>query len=121
MSFDALIKDMAGLAVGLVSDTDLTYTKVTPGTYNAATGSSTPGTATYQIRATKASVKQGIEFAAGVLVQSADFMLAFPAPSTWTPAPGDKVALLGVTYAVAAVRPVWGGDVPVMFELLVRR
>jgi hypothetical protein len=121
LSFDTLIRDMAGLAASIVSDTDLTYTKVQPGTYNPATGESTPVTATYSVRATKSSPRTGIEFAPGTVVQGGDTLLAFAAPSSWTPAPGDTVTLQGVVQAVVSVRPTWGGDVPVMYELLVRR
>lgn len=120
MSFDALIKDMAGLAVGLVSDTDLTYTQITPGAYNPTTGEAAPISTVYSVRATKGTPAPGLNFVGGELVRAGDISLMFAAP-WWTPAPGDRVSILGDTYAVAGVRSTWGGDVPVMYELLVRR
>lgn len=98
----------------------VTYTSVTPGAYNPATGSSTPSTSTETVIAIEETFSQK-ELVAG-LVQVNDMAIAIPAANlTASPKPSDTVTIDSVVWTVVRLRDVKPGSAAVLHSLHLRR
>lgn len=98
----------------------VTYTKVTAGAYNPATGSSTPTTAASAVKAV-AEVYSGNKFFDN-LITAGDRKFTCPASSfTVDPKPGDTITFESVVYTIVAVKPVYGGELAAIYEIAARK
>lgn len=101
-----------------------TLTRVTEGTFDPSTGTSSAGTTlTAQVPAMlDASSFRTLGFKFGeALVQGGDLMATVAGGLTFEPAPGDTLTVPQGVFSVVATRPAYLGADAVTWELLVRR
>lgn len=125
-ALDTEAREAALEAVREVSDTPLTYWRVRKGDYDTSTGTQKErieDMAIYAIRDGFSTSTLGMQFAPGSLIHGGDIKVTAPAIQfpIWEPSAGDRIVIAGVTHTVKAVRTVYGGDSPVLYELQVRR
>ena len=107
----------------------MTLTRVTEGTYDPATGTYAVGSSTdysvvglIQARSLYQTGAVGQNFFNGVLVQTDDqFLLLAASGLTITPAPGDVITIVGVSYTVMTMIPFRPGGVNLMYRILARK
>ena len=93
-----------------------TIKRVTAGTYDPATGTTTPSTASLATTAAVFAYDQ--KYIDGTLILQGD-QLAYCAPAT-EPKQGDQLTWQSVKYTVVSVKPVSPAGVPVLFEAQIR-
>lgn len=116
--------EIADLIADVVTDEGLgasaTYTSITPGSYDTATGAATPSTSSQTVQAIVEDFK-GLTLMSG-LVQAGDKKISIPAASlTATPKPTDRIAVGGITYTVERVMDEQAGGVAILHVLHCRR
>lgn len=98
----------------------VTLTKVTPGTYDAATGSVTNTTATYSAPGIVEEYV-GEELILG-LAAAGDKKISIPSAAlSVVPMPSDIVTAFGTAYAIVSVQVQRGGDTAIMYILQGRK
>lgn len=121
----ALFDDLPGLIAEVLADPDLgfqsvTLTSVTAGSYDPATGTTTPTTSTTSVRAVVEDYK-GLALLNG-LIQAGDKKVTIAGANVATaPKPTDSVTVGGVTYAVISVATTQPGSAAVIYELQCRK
>jgi hypothetical protein len=98
----------------------ITLTSIVEGSYDPATGDMSANTATNTTHTAIIKDYNGIDFMSGV-IQSGDRKVMIAALDTTTPQPADKVTIDSEVYQVIAVRYVWSGELPSLYELQVRK
>jgi len=116
--------DIAALVADAITSEGLgasvTYTSVTPGTYDTATGAATPGTSTETVDAIIEDFK-GLSLMSG-LIQIGDKKVSIAAASlTVTPKPADRITVGAVAYTVERVMDEQAGGVAILHVLHCRR
>ena len=122
MSFDA---NMVALALKLITKRGqtITYSKITQGAYDPATGAATTTQVDTVIKALCSDFSRasdGLAFLSGLVLEG-DKRVQFAAASlTSPPLPGDRVAFEGFVMTVKTVKSVSAGELTAMFDLRVR-
>lgn len=98
----------------------ITLTSIVEGSYDPATGDMGAGTTTSTTHTAIIKDYNGIDFISGV-VQAGDRKIMIAALGAPTPQPADKVTIDSEVYQVIAVRYVWSGELPALYELQVRK
>ena len=98
----------------------ITLTSIVEGSYDPATGDMGAGTTTSTTHTAIIKDYNGIDFIGGV-IQSGDRKVMIAALGTTMPQPADKVTVDSEVYQVVAVRYVWSGELPALYELQVRK
>jgi hypothetical protein len=98
----------------------ITLTSIVEGSYDPATGDMSANTTTNTTHTAIIKDYNGIDFMGGV-IQSGDRKVMIAALDTTTPQPADKVTINSEVYQVIAVRYVWSGELPALYELQVRK
>jgi hypothetical protein len=98
----------------------ITLTSIVEGTYDPATGELSGGTTTSTNHTAVIKDYNGIDFISGV-VQAGDRKVMIAALGAPTPQPADKVTVDSEVYQVVAVRHIWSGELPALYEMQVRK
>lgn len=119
MGLDATLQKAASAGYKALGRT-ATLRRVTTGTYDPATGTTTDTTTDYSLTGRR------VEFNAtqvdGTAVQASDFRFEFSASDTAgiVPRTADKLILAGTTYPIVRVTPTDGKDGAVLYSLQCR-
>ena len=98
----------------------ITLTSIVEGSYDPATGDMSANTTTNTTPTAIIKDQNGIDFISGV-VQAGDRKVMIAALGAPTPQPADKVTVDREVYHVVAVRHLWSGELPALYELQVRK
>jgi hypothetical protein len=98
----------------------ITLTSIVEGTYDPATGDMSANTITNTTHTAIIKDYNGIDFISGV-VQAGDRKVMIAALGAPTPQPADKVTVDSEVYQVVAVRHIWSGELPALYEMQVRK
>ena len=98
----------------------ITLTSITERSYDPATGDMGAGTTTSTTHTAIIKDFNGIDFISGV-VQAGDRKVMIAALGAPTPQPADKITIDSDVYQVVAVRHVWSGELPAIYEMQVRK
>lgn len=113
--FGPLTLDMVGLF-----GKSVTHSRVTPGTYNTATGTATPTTATQTLPAIIEEYK-GAELVSG-LVMSGDKKVSIAGAAFATPPkPTDTITIDGLAFTVVEVAAIYSGEDVALYVLKCRK
>lgn len=122
MSFDL---KMVALALRLINKRGqtITYTKITSGAYDPATGTASGGQTSFVIKALADDFNRasdGLAFLGGLVLEG-DKRIRFAAAAlTFAPLPGDRVAFDGFVMSVQSVKSVSAGELTALYDLRVR-
>ena len=98
----------------------ITLTSIVEGSYDPATGDMSANTTTNTTHTAIIKDFNGVDFISGV-IQSGDRKVMIAALGATTPQPADKITIDSEVYQVIAVRYVWSGELPALYEMQVRK
>lgn len=119
MTLDARARDTADKLLDKFGKA-ITLTSIAEGVYDPTTGEMSGGTTTSTNHAAAIKDYKGIDFISGV-IQAGDRKVIIAALGAPTPQPADKVTIDSEVYQVVAVRHVWSGELPALYEMQVRK
>ena len=122
MSFDTKMANMALRLINKRGQT-ITYSKITAGTYDPATGSASGSQADFVIKALAddfSRATDGLAFLGGLVLEG-DKRIRFAASAiNFVPLPGDRVSFENFTMSVQSVKSTSAGELVVLYDLRVR-
>lgn len=101
----------------------LTYTGVTQGAYDPATGSTSTTETVLQMKGLVEDYQRqadGAAFVNGLVLEGDKKITVAGSAFSTAPAPGDKVAFDGNVLTIKNVKATFAGEVPALFELHAR-
>lgn len=96
----------------------MTFTKITPGSYNPATSATTGVTTTDY--ATKGVMDSSRKYFGDDLVQEQDVTVLMAADGMPSVTPGDQIMWDGTLYSVVVPRPIYSGEQIALYIMLAR-
>ena len=95
----------------------ITFTSITAGSYDPATGAATPTSAAVTIKAVVDDYSAGAIFQAGGMILSGDKKFTIAASALTTkPKPGDTITLDSVVFALTRITETWSGEQIALYE-----